>query len=69
MVSIIKVGTAILMSNHHSSPAKFFKWLAYISDRYVLPVWVGFLDKKNSLKTGIKLSTEEVKADLKVKDV
>ena len=30
--------------------------------------WV-FWTKKNSLKTGIKLSIEEVKADLKVKDV
>ena len=44
----------LLPLSQHSSPAKFFKWLAYISDRYVLPVWVGFLDKKKFPKNRYK---------------
>ena len=80
MGSIIEEGTAIPMSKLYFSPAKFFKfeflplvkdhpgeYYPILSDRYVLPVWVGFLAIKNSLKPGMKLGTEEVKANIKPK--
>ena len=54
--SIIEVSTAILMLKRYFSPAKFFEfkflplvkdypgeYYPTLSDRYVLPVWVGFL--------------------------
>ena len=64
----------MLMSKLYFSPTKFFKtnslplvkereYYPVLSDRYVLPVWVGFLSKKNFLKTGMKFGIEEVKAD------
>ena len=45
-------------------PAQYYPIL---SDSYALPVWVGFLAKKNSLKTGITFGIEEVKVDLNAK--
>ena len=79
--SIIKVGTVILMSKHYLSQAKFFKfgflplvkdylgkYYPILSDRYVLPGWVGFL-AINSPKPGMKFGTEEVKMDLQTKAV
>ena len=59
MGSIIREGTAVLMSKHYFRPAKFFKfkflplvkdclgeYYSILSHRFVLLVWVGFLAKK-----------------------